>query len=249
MTNELLIVNNNEQLLVSKASTEIVEVSKQGPPGASLDPGGTGYVRFSPGNDPVASPIIQIAEGPDQGIQIEGNWGWRDLIGTIQVHGITFNDPIFVNYGDSSIRQFQFSGSIYNEIIVSYHIPHDYVPNTPIHFHMHWSNAEAVQNAGDVVWAFNVMYAKGHGQQIFTDVGTYYAIQTSPEVQYKHMIAETAEILIPGLEVDGILLVRTYRDIYNQYDTLLDPVFGHMSDIHYRSNSSATKNKAPNFYI
>lgn len=249
MTNELLIVNAKEQLLVTTQNQVILETAEQGPPGMAIDPLSSGYARFVTNSNPVVSPIIQIPEGPNQGIQVEGEWGWRDLIGTVQVNGITFNDPSFLTYGNTSIRQFQFSGSIYNEIVVAYHIPHDYVPDTAIHFHMHWSNAETVQQSGDVVWAFDILHSQGHGQAAFEPIGIYSVVQTSPEIQYQHMIAETVAITIPNLEVDGLLLVRIYRDIYNQFDTLLDPIFGHMADIHYRSNSSTTKNKAPNFYV
>ena len=245
----MLIVNSVEQLSINTPVAEILENSIQGIPGASLNTVGDGYIRYSNGMASEADSVLRIPEGPNQGIMIEENWGWRDLLGTIQVLGTSYNDPAFLSYGTSSTRQFQFSSTVYNEIVISYHIPHDYVPNTPIHIHMHWSDAESIQGSGSVVWSFDIMYAKGHGQSPFQEIGIHSATQVNPEIQYQHMVAETAEITIPGLEIDGIVIVRMYRDIFNPSDTLMDPVFGHMADIHYRSNSLATKNKAPNFYI
>lgn len=246
---ETLLVNNTQTLTIDKEVPQVLEVARQGLPGADYPINGSGYVKFSEGIPEDADPIIHLGEGSDQGIQVGNSWGWRDLLGTIQVLGTSYNDPAFLSYGTSSTRQFQFSSLVYNEIVISYHIPHDYVPGTPIHLHMHWSDAEPLQASGSVVWAFDIMYAKGHGQAPFSPIGIYTATQTNPEVQYQHMVAETGEITIPELEIDGIVIVRIYRDIFNPNDTLMDPVFGHMADIHYRSNSLATKNKAPNFYV
>ena len=50
------------------------------------------------------------------------------------------------------------------------------------------------------------------------------------------------------MEVDGLILVRGYRDAGNVLDTCTDAVFLHTMDIHYQSTNMATKNKAPSFY-
>jgi len=61
-----------------------------------------------------------------------------------------------------------------------------------------------------------------------------------------------AEVAAPGfssseLEVDSIVMARMTRVTNGAIDNA-DAIFALMSDVHYRSNGSPTRNKAPNFY-
>jgi len=171
-------------------------------------------------------------------------YGWRDIIGNLNVRGTGANDPTFAIYTGTAMRQYQFSATIMMEVFFVFHIPHDYVPGTDIYLHMHWSNAAAVP--GTVIWGFEYAFAKGFNQAPFPAFQTVTATQNSPATRYQHMVAETAAITIAALEVDGLLLVRAYRDA--TVDTCTDAVFGHTADVHYQSSNMATKNKAPSFY-
>ena len=175
-------------------------------------------------------------------------FGWRDITSDIQARGIGVNDPTFAIYTGTVLRAYQFSASTEMEVFSVFHIPHDYVPGSNIHLHTHWSNAAATPDTGNVVWAFDYAFAKGFNQEAFPAVQTVKVTQASPATRYQHMIAETAAVSIPALEVDGILLVRIYRDAANVADTCTDAVFLHTADIHYQSTNMTTKNKAPNFY-
>ena len=50
------------------------------------------------------------------------------------------------------------------------------------------------------------------------------------------------------LEVDGIYLVRMWRQADRAADTINQGPFIHAIDIHYQTTNMPTKNKAPNFY-
>lgn len=176
-------------------------------------------------------------------------FGWRDLTSAVDVRGIGVNDPTFAVYTGTTLRAFQFSASTMNEAFFVFHVPHDWVPGTTIHFHAHWSNAAATPNTGNVVWKFDYSFAKGFGQEAFPAVQTAEVIAASPAVRYIHNVSETVAITIATMEVDGLILMRAYRDAANVLDTCTDGVFLHTVDIHYQSTNMATKQKAPNFYV
>lgn len=174
---------------------------------------------------------------------------WKDLLGAIEVRGTGAADPTFATYGATAFRAYQFSATTLQETFLTFHIPHDYVPSTDIFLHMHWSNAEATPNTGDVVWGFDYAFAKGFNQAAFPAFTTITVTQACPATRYQHNVAETAAISIAALtEPDGLLLVRAYRDAANGSDTCTDAVFGHTCDIHYQALGIGTKAKAPNFY-
>ena len=175
-------------------------------------------------------------------------FGWRDLTAPIDVRGVGGNDPTFAVYTGTTMRAFQFSAVTMNEVFFVFHVPHDWVPGTDIYFHAHWSNAAAAPNTGNVVWKFDYQFAKGFGQEAFPAIQTAQAISASPATRYTHNISETTAVAIPLMEVDGLILVRGYRDADNVLDTCSDAVFLHTMDIHYQSTNMATKNKAPSFY-
>ncbi len=194
---------------------------------------------------------VVIEDGPGIGIRVNVEnpvFGWRDLTAPVDVRGSGPNDPTFAVYTGTTLRAFRFSASTMNEVFFVFHVPHDWVPGTDIFFHAHWSNAAAVPNTGNVVWSFDYSFAKGFGQEAFAAVQTATVIAASPAVRYTHNTSETTAVSIPLMEVDGLVLVRGYRDAANVLDTCTDAVFLHTMDIHYQSTNMATINKAPSFY-
>lgn len=175
-------------------------------------------------------------------------FGWRDITADIQVRGSGAADPAFAVYGATVMRAYSFSATVNQEVFLVFHMPHDWVVGTPIYFHAHWSNAAATPNTGNVVWSFDYSFAKGFNQEAFPAIQTVSVTQASPATRYQHMVAETVAVTIPTLEVDGLILVRGYRNATAVNDTCTDAVFLHTMDIHYQSSNIATKNKAPNFY-
>lgn len=175
-------------------------------------------------------------------------WGWREITSEIDARGSGANDPTFTVYTGTNFYAHQFSETTMQQVYVTYHVPHDYVPGTDIYLHVHWSNAAATPNTGNVIWGFEYSYAKGHNQAAFPASTTVTVTQACPATRYQHNIAETTAITISELEVDGLIMVRVYRDAADGGDTCTDAVFLHTSDIHYQSTNMATKGKSPDFY-
>lgn len=196
-----------------------------------------------------AGAVIGKASGT--GVKVDTStptWGWRDIVSEIEARGSGANDPTFAVYTGTSFYMYQFSATTMQQVYLQVHVPHDYVPGTDIYFHVHWSNAAATPNTGSVVWGFEYSFAKGHQQAAFPASSTVTVTQACNATRYHHHIAETAAVTISGLEVDGIIMLRVYRDAAAGGDTCTDAVFVHTVDIHYQSTNMATKQKAPNFY-
>lgn len=208
-----------------------------------------GWVPASLKLDSSGSTVLPKTQGAGIKINIDApEFGWRDLIGDISVRGTGASDPTYALYGATTLRGFSFSATVLQEVFIVYHVPHDWVPGTDIFFHAHWSNAAAVPNTGNVKWSFDYTFAKGFNQQAFPAVTKVSVVQASPATRLQHMVAETAAVNIQGMEVDGLILVRAYRDAADVQDTCTDAVFLHTADIHYQSTNMATLNKAPSFY-
>jgi hypothetical protein len=219
----------------------------------------TSKTVFTTGQVPTAAHFNSLAQEEDmrvsaasgEGIKVDlvnPTFGWRDLTADINVRGTGAADPTFALYGATAMRQYSFSANTEQEVFFVFHVPHDYVPGTAIHFHAHWSNAAATPNTGNVVWGFDYSFAKGFNQEAFPAMTAITVTQASPATRYQHMVAETTAVTIATMEVDGLILVRGYRKAADAADTCTDAVFLHTMDIHYQSSNMATKNKAPSFY-
>ena len=159
-----------------------------------------------------------------------------------------------------------------HEAFVEYHIPHDWLPGTAgaglsAYIHVHWSQIVVDTGGGGAVpgvakWYFDITYADGHGTpggaaDPFISPITVSVTQQGSTTQYGHMIAEVAFANDGGtgglldyntIQVDGLILVRIYRDPTDVADTLNQNTFVHFVDVHYQSTGIGTKQRAPNFY-
>lgn len=187
--------------------------------------------------------------GGDQGLKIgpqaTGDFGWRDITGQVIAKGGGPTNPPFEQIGTTVFYGYNFA--VLDEVWVGFHIPHDYVPGTDVHFHVHFTTDGTDVN--DIVFQWDYTYAKGFGQGAFnfSSPTTVTATQTPSGSAYDHYIAETVGQTISGLEVDGWIQTRLIR-VSNGGTNNLDGVFVVTTDVHYQSNNLATKNKAPNFY-
>jgi hypothetical protein len=190
----------------------------------------------------------------------EPSYGWRDITGDIVIRAVGAANPAFSDYNSTGVFEYLFSNLGVNEIFVNYHIPHDYVPGTDLFIHTHWSQTTvdtggAAGVPGVAKWSFTALYAKGFAQQAFPNAATtvFATQQASPTIR-EHMIAEvqlTTAGALGGnaIEVDGIVIVRIWRDPADGADTLNVNPFLHFVDIHYQSSNMATKRRAPDFYV
>ena len=144
-----------------------------------------------------------------------------------------------------------------------FHIPHDYVPGSDLHLHLHWShNGTAI--SGQLVVTYGVTYAKGHDQTNFTTEKAPVLTVSTPNIatipQYRHRIDEVQVTSAGGsatqfdtdlVEIDGLFLVNmttTTIPTITGSATQNKPAFLTL-DIHYQSTNIGTKQKSPPFYV
>lgn len=200
---------------------------------------------------------IVLPKTSGKGIKIDAaapTFGWRDITGEITNAGGA-NKPTSQTYR-GGIDQFQFAAG--DESIIRYHIPHDYVPGTDIHLHVHWSHISAIVTGGTITFTVEASYAKGHNQAAFSAPVIDTFTGTASTTQYQHIVSEVQfsasspaglQLDTDDLEPDGVILIRlemTTNDITSG-GAVPDP-FIHEVDVHYQSTNMATKNKAPDFY-
>jgi hypothetical protein len=221
---------------------------------------------------------IVTSKASGTGIKVDiasPTFGWRDLLGAINVRdtagGGASSRPDFVAYR-GNIFQWRFGTNSPNnhlhECFIEFHLPHDYVPGTDIYIHTHWSQntvdtGGAAGVPGVAKWYFEISYADGYGTaggtaDPFVAAKTIPVTQQGSTTQYGHMIAE---VIISGasdtattfdrtkFKVDGIFLVRIYRDPTDVADTLNQDTFLHFVDMHFQTNGIlGTKDKNSPFY-
>ena len=207
--------------------------------------------------DAAGNPVLSKASG--HGLKLDPvtpSFGFKDLVGAINIRGTGGTNPNLAVYR-GGIKQFQFS--VADEAWVEFHVPHDYVPGTPMFIHAHWSHIDTGVTGGSVTWGFETTYAKGYNQEQFSAPVSPTVAQngaTGAGGQYKHMIAET-QLTVPGgsgtqldtarIEVDGLIMVRVYLSA-NALTGATPAPFLHFCDIHYQSTQTATKDKNYPFY-
>ncbi len=185
---------------------------------------------------------------------------WKDLVGQVKAEGSGAGWPAHSAFIGTSIDAYFFG--VGEQAHFAFHIPHDYAPGTDLYIHSHWShNGTAI--SGNMTWAYEVTYAKGHQQEVFsTPINTSTTrnttnIATTPryyhvidEVQLTSTVPSASLIDTALIEVDGLILVHVAP-------TVIPTITGGSPnepclltvDIHYQANTYGTKNKAPNFYV
>ena len=182
-----------------------------------------------------------------EGIEVGRDFGWRDIIGTPQQPTTGSGKPSFLQIGTTGI--FDWSYSTGDEQFYVWHLPHDYVPESALHFHVHWFGAQT--SGGYTRWQFDYIHAKGHNQTAFpsASVTSIFAQEQQSTTAYQHMITETAAETVTGLEVDSLIIARVDRIAPVGETDVSGSVFVPVVDLHYQSTNLATANKSPNFYL
>lgn len=203
---------------------------------------------------------LMVPKDQGAGIKVDSlgtpTFGWRDLIGSVFVPDPTgLTAPAYETYR-GLLKQYCFD--VNDEAQLLYHLPHDYLPGSTIHIHVHWSHNSPDVTGGSVTWAFDLSHAKGYNQGAFSDPITIAEIQNASTTQYQHMICEAPASISGGapnlldtslLEPDSLIIGRIRLVDNNITTTGPTPcVFLHTVDIHYQSTGVATKNRSPNFY-
>lgn len=187
----------------------------------------------------------RVLGNPDQIYPDAPRYGWKDITSQVIVRGGGATDPPWEQIGSGPFYAYNFD--VGDMCWFAFHVPHDIVPNSDVHFHAHWIPSGT--NAQPVKWEWIYSYQKGFNQGAFSATGTTVtAEQAGPGVAYQHMVTETSAVTISGLtEPDGIVYVRLRR-VANGGTDNTDSIFLLTSDIHYQTTQQATAGKAPNFY-
>jgi hypothetical protein len=175
--------------------------------------------------------------------------GWKDNIVMLnlgQSGGVA--EPDFEDF-INGMKQWAFSPSTIEELYITFHIDHDYKPDSAVFPHIHWTPSS---NATGVVrWGIDISRAKGHSQEAFNTNTTIYIEQEAGGVDRMHHVAEYATGIFGGgdLEPDTVLICKVFRDATHPNDTYPDDAFGIACDLHYESDRNATPQKTPDFNI
>jgi hypothetical protein len=173
---------------------------------------------------------------------------WRDLEGSIDtVAGA--NNPTWAQLGSGPFYAYSFGYTPQeDECWLTYHVPHDWVPNSDFHFHAHWTTNGTSTNT--VKWEVSYTYAKGFNQEAFNTTGTTINLEEAASgTAYQHMVTESSALTGATItEPDGLLLVYLKR-VSNGGSNNADTVYLLEADFHYKSNGLGTVSKAPNFYL
>lgn len=169
-------------------------------------------------------------------------YGWRDITGQPLTRGRA-SDPEVTLMGSIFLGYKFLTGK---EIWITYHVPHDYVPNTPLYFHVHWTTDGTLTST--VKWQITATFAKGFNQQAFDLDGITATLAVQPSgIPWQHYVSETDAISLTGIEVDSLVLFNLKR-LVDAETSNSNGVFVMEADIHYQSTNMTTKNKSPNFY-
>lgn len=184
-------------------------------------------------------------KGIKLGDETSSAFGWRDITGEIRTRGVGATDPDWTQVGSGALYQYSFA--INDQCWIVYHIPHDYVPGSDFHLHVHWCPSGTDTNI--VKWQWVYSYATGFNQAAFSSTGTTItAEEAGPGVALQHMVTETVAIDGSAItEPDGHIWINLTR-VTNGGSDNSDTIYVWDADLHYRSTGIPTVNKSPSFY-
>jgi hypothetical protein len=184
---------------------------------------------------------------------------WCDILGLVVPKAVGVGTPTLAAYAGGNVKQLWFAAA--DSIDFEYHIPHDYVPGSDVHVHIHWSHNDAVSITGNAVFDLYHQYAKGHNQAVFgaekNITLTYATVNLATTPQYQHRIDEVqlstnggSATLIDSaaLEPDGLILLNLKMTTLPTFGGAGN-LFVHHVDVHYQSTGIGTKQKSPDFYV
>ena len=173
--------------------------------------------------------------------------GYEDvpfIIDTIPNTGVSAPNISNFRNGISKVA-FAGTGTQAHEIFGTLHIPHNYVPSTPISIHVHWSHNIGAPS-GSIVWQLEYTIAKGYSAETFGATTTI-ALTQAVGAQYLHHIIESSDITSSSIETDSIILLRIFRDPAHASDSFAYEGFFLQADAHIKVDNRATNEKVRPF--
>lgn len=182
---------------------------------------------------------------------VAAGFGWQDILGYVQPRPSGGTVPTFQQI-DTGLAFFGLKFDVGDETWITYHLPHDYIPNTDIYIHAHWiANPNGSNRTQPVKWEFSWAYASGYDVAQFNlTTPTIVTATTTPvATAYRHYISEVSLGAGSGvgMEVDGLIFMRVRR-VTNGGTDNGGGIYLLLADCHYRSHGLPTKNRNPDFY-
>jgi len=183
------------------------------------------------------------------------DWCWRDIIGKVVPDYSGVNAPSIAAF-IGGVRAFQYASA--DKLDCVYHIPHDYIPGTDIHLHLHWGhNAAAI--SGNFVADIAATYAAREAAAPFSVFSTpvapqiaYNTLDITNFPQYCHVVTgiqlSAASPSATQLDADLIEVVGLGTMTFTYNGTLSTDPFIFTGDIHYQSSNVGTVSKDPGFH-
>jgi len=184
------------------------------------------------------------------------SFSWRDVTVPLRIDEVGSGKPSWATYR-GSYRQLRFV--VNDQGFFTFHLPHEYVVESVVYIHAHWSHTSTLVTGGSVTWGFELSAALSHDRGPFSVPVTILAVQNAPTVQYQHMIAEVPCSAVGGaggvldqslIEPDSLILGRVFLSANNMTVSgggVPDP-FLHEVDLHMQTTAIGTKQKAPPFW-
>lgn len=173
---------------------------------------------------------------------------WKDNIVPFHASRLAGIDEPDLETFQGDINAFAFDASVVEEVLLSFHIDHDYAPGTKVYPHIHWSPSDT--GTGTVRWGIEYTFA-ARDTGAFGSTTTVYLEQAGSGTAFKHQVVEFGDsdafvITAPG--VDSVVMMRVFRDATHANDTYTSDAFGLFVDLHYQASFIGTPNKASDFY-
>lgn len=174
------------------------------------------------------------------------NQGWIDILGDLTSSPSLPQSPGWAKITDdgaasTGIWGHAFDDTIEESLLIHFHIPHG-ISSISMFPHIHW--VPLTTGTGVVRWGLEWAYAKGYGQEAFPQSQFEYIEQAGGGTINSHQIAENStSIDITGLEPDGLLICRFFRDATHANDTYVGDAIALFVDIHAQVNRVATPNR------
>jgi len=217
---------------------------------------------------PIFGEGIVLPKTSGKGIKVDSaapTFGFADIIGDQFSKNTGATKPTLAAY-NGVVKAWQFGNG--DEAYMSFHIPHDYVPGTDIHLHIHWSQNAAGATGGTVDFRYTAIYAKGWNQAagsaftatpktaLFSSInindggsGLNQYQQHLTEIIISAATATAALLDRDDFEPDGVIELTLEMVATNLTGTPSLP-FIHFVDLHYQTNGvSGTKSREPDFYV
>ncbi len=211
-------------------------------------------------NGDVMTGSLGLPSTKGEGLLIESGYSWVDLIGPISPRTLGTSSAMLYPFNEQTTGWAHRAGS---EGDLTYHVPHDYAPNTDTFIHVHWGH-----NGTDIQGTLKLKLYVSIAKRTYPATPFSAPIMIPLEItglnitnspRWAHRVDEVALSTVSGtggtllnslIETDGLIQVHYEVDTIPSISgsTEVNLPYIQTIDIHMQSTSIGTKNKDPDFW-